>query len=140
MIVVLDSNVFLSALITPSGNSASIYEAWRAGRFQIATCTEQLNEIKAASRNPKFADILQPREVGVMLNRLRATRVPEPIPRRYVASDPTDSFLLNLAAAVSAHFLITGDKRAGLLQQRTVETTRILNPAQFCTSVLSRLM
>ncbi len=58
------------------------------------------------------------------------------IPRRHTALDPTDAFLLDLAAAASADYLVTGDKRSGLLQQGRVDTTRILTPSDFCTSVL----
>lgn len=137
MIVVLDSNVFLSALLTPAGNSGLIYAAWRKDAFQLATCEQQLDEIRQASRNPKFSHILQPHEVGIMMNNLRRVRVLTRFPRRHIAFDPTDAFLLDLSAAARAHFLVTGDKRSGLLQERKVENTRIVTPAEFCTLVLS---
>jgi putative PIN family toxin of toxin-antitoxin system len=136
VIVVLDSNVFFSALITPKGTSASIYSSWRANSFHLVTYAEQIEEIKTASKNPKFADLLQPQEVGIMLNNLQKVKILQRIPRRHSASDPTDAFLLDLATFASAHFLVTGDKRSGLLQRRRVEGTRILSPAQFCASVL----
>jgi putative PIN family toxin of toxin-antitoxin system len=139
VIVVLDSNVFLSALITPTGNSAFIYKAWLSGTFALATCREQLEEIKTASRNPKFGHILQPQEVGIMLNRLRRANVISEIPRKHDATDPTDAFLLNLAVAVSAHFLVTGDKRSGLLERNRVDGTRILSPGEFCLRVLRKI-
>ena len=139
MIVVLDSNIFFSALITPAGDSSLIYSAWQNAKFRLATCTEQIEEIRTASRTAKLAHILRPREVGIMLNRLRATTVLDHFPRKYSAADSTHSFLLNLAAAVSAHFLVTGDKRSGLHIRRRVESTRILTPRQFCSSALEKL-
>jgi len=58
------------------------------------------------------------------------------VPRIHSAADPPDSFLLDLAAAAKAHYLITGDKKSGLLQLGKLEGTRILSPAEFCVSVL----
>ena len=54
MRVVLDSNVLLSALISPHGAPHRIYEAWRARRFELVTCPTQLDEIRRASRYPKL--------------------------------------------------------------------------------------
>jgi len=50
MRVVLDTNVFLSALISPHGAPNEIYRAWRAARFEIVTSRRQLYELKLASR------------------------------------------------------------------------------------------
>lgn len=35
-----------------------------------------------------------------------------------------------------ADFMVTGDRRAGLLQLRHIERTRIVTPAVFCAEVL----
>jgi hypothetical protein len=35
--------------------------------------------------------------------------------------NPTDSFLLDLAAVAKADYLITGDKRSGMLQRGRLE-------------------
>lgn len=136
MIVVLDSNIFFSALITPNGHSAAIYNAWQDRQFDLVTSTEQIEEIRAASRNKKLVHVLRPREVGVMLNAMRRVTVLDRVPRKFEADDPTDSFLLNLAAAASAHFLVSGDKRSGLLDRKRIESTRILAPRLFCETVL----
>jgi hypothetical protein len=139
VIVVLDSNILFSALITPNGYSATIYSAWQNRQFDLVASTEQIEEIRAASRSRKLSHILRPREVGVMLNSMRRATILERVPRKFEAADPTDSFLLNLAAAASAHFLVSGDKRSGLLTRQRVGTTRILTPRQFCESVLSKM-
>jgi putative PIN family toxin of toxin-antitoxin system len=137
VIVVVDSNVFLSALITPEGNAAMLYSAWRSRDFELATCRQQIEEMKAASRKPKLARILQPHEVGAMLNHLRRVTWVEKIPKTHEALDPTDAYLLDLAAAAQAYFLVTGDQRAGLLQRGKVGQTRILTVAEFCASILT---
>ncbi len=72
-----------------------------------------------------------------MLNRLYAATVwPAPIPQQHVAADPTDTFLLNLAAAAEAHYLVTGDKRSHILALKKVGGTTILTPREFCEQVL----
>ena len=50
MRVVLDSNVLLSALISPHGAPHRVYEAWRERRFDLVTCPTQLDEIRRASK------------------------------------------------------------------------------------------
>ena len=46
MRVVLDTNVLLSALISPHGPPDLIYRAWRAARFEIVTSIDQLDELR----------------------------------------------------------------------------------------------
>lgn len=132
MLVVLDSNVLLSALISPFGPPHRIYESWREGLFGLVTCTEQIEELRRASRYPKFRGILQPHRVGWMLNHLHRAQVLELLPDTHKADDPFDAYLLNLADAVRANYLVTGDKRAGILKRRRIGKTRILTATAFC--------
>jgi predicted nucleic acid-binding protein len=50
--------------------------------------------------------------------------------------DPDDAFLLAMATAGEADYLVTGDHRAGLLQRGHIGRTRIVTPAVFCAEVL----
>ena len=136
MLVVLDSNIFLSALISPYGAPARIYEEWLQGSFTVATCSEQIEELRRASRYPKMKDKLKPHLVGKMLNTLQKALVIEKLQSKYQAEDQHDSYLLNLADTVSAHYLVTGDKRAGLLQRKRVGTSRIVRVSYFTRTVL----
>ena len=136
MRVVLDTNILLSALISPHGVPDTIYRAWRAGRFEVVTSRMQLDEIRRASRYPKLQAILQPAKVGVMINNLQRAEVLEHLTMDVEANDPNDSFLLAMALAGDADYLVTGDRRAGLLQLGHIERTRIVTPAAFCAEVL----
>ena len=72
-----------------------------------------------------------------MLNHLYGSTVwPEPILRKHQASDPTDSFLLDLMEAAQPDYAVTGDKRSGLLQLETLGRTKILKASAFCAEVL----
>jgi putative PIN family toxin of toxin-antitoxin system len=137
MHVLLDSNIFISALLSHGGAPAAIYNAWLDDRFQLVTCQHQIDEIRVACRNPKYTGRLQPSHVGTMLNNLyRATVWPAPIPRKHKALDPTDSYLLDLIDAAQPDYAVTGDKRAGLLQLKSLGGTRIFTASTFCESVL----
>lgn len=136
MRVVLDTNVLLSALISPHGPPDTIYRAWRAARFEIVTSVAQLDELRRASRYPKFKAVLQPYRVGAMVHNLQRAVVLERLPSNIKADDPFDAFLLAMAVAGDADYLVTGDHRAGLLQRDHIGRTRIVTPAAFCVEAL----
>ena len=136
MRVVLDTNILFSALISPHGAPHVIYRAWRSARFEVVTSRMQLDEIRRASRYPKLQAILQPAKVGVMINNLQRAVVLESLRIKIEADDPDDSFLLAMAVAGNADYLVTGDRRAGLLQRGHIERSRIVTPTVFCAEAL----
>jgi putative PIN family toxin of toxin-antitoxin system len=137
MLVLLDSNIYFSALISPHSLPARIVHTWRNGKFRLLTCQRQIDEIREASRNPKFRLLFKPHLVGTMLNHLYRSDVWEgSLPRLHEAADPADSFLLDLIEAAQPDYAVTGDKRSGLLQLKKLGRTRILKASDFCTEVL----
>lgn len=136
MRVVLDTNILFSALISPHGAPDTIYRAWRMARFEVVTSLAQLDEIRRASRHPKLQAVLQPTKVGVMINNLQRALVLDQLSRSFEADDPDDAFLLAMADAGRADYLVTGDRRAGLLERGHSGRTRILTPTLFCAEVL----
>lgn len=137
MRVVLDTNILFSALISPHSPPDTIYRAWRLKRFDLVTSQAQLEEIRRASRYPKLQAILQPTAVGTMINHLQGATILGKLSITVEADDPGDSFLLSMALASQADYLVTGDRRAGLLQRGSIARTRILTPTVFCAQVLS---
>ena len=71
-----------------------------------------------------------------MLNNLQRALVLEKLTITIEADDPDDSFLLAMALKGEADYLVTGDRRAGLLRRGHIERTRIVTPAIFCAEVL----
>ena len=139
MKVILDTNVLLGALISPFGPPDIIYRAWRAAKFELITSTEQLEELRRVSRYPKLKNILPAHRIGTMVNNMHRAVVLAalPLPSKDIElNDPNDVFLLSMALASEADYLVTGDRRAGLLQQRHAGRTRIVSPAVFCGEVL----
>ena len=138
MLVLLDSNVIISALLSLHGASARAFDEWRDGRFQLLTCQHQIDEIRTACRARRFSDRLQTHHIGTMLNHLYSATVwSDPILRKHQAADATDNFLLDLIDAAQPDYAVTGDKRAGLLQMNTLGRTKILKVSVFCADVLN---
>jgi putative PIN family toxin of toxin-antitoxin system len=134
--VVLDTNVLFSALISPRGHPHEIYRAWRARRFDLVTSRLQLDEIRRASRYPKFKPVLQPARVGLMINNLQRAIVIERLPQEVDADDPDDAFLVAMTLAGDADYLVTGDRRAGLLRLGSIARARVVTPTTFCAVAL----
>jgi putative PIN family toxin of toxin-antitoxin system len=139
MRVILDTNVLLAALIAPHGPPDAIYRAWRAARFQLLTSTAQLDELRRASRYPKLRPLLPAHRVSAMVNNMQGAIVIDelpPLPRDIEVADPNDAFLVALAIAGDADFLVTGNWRSGLLQRGTLGRTRVMSPAAFCAHLI----
>ncbi|MDD5000666.1 MAG: putative toxin-antitoxin system toxin component, PIN family [Thiomonas arsenitoxydans] len=139
MRVVLDTNMLLSALLSPHGWPDTIYRAWQKDRFDLVTSAMQIDELRRASRYAKFKDVLQPHRVGTMVNNMRRSIMldaPPVLPEGIEVNDPNDAFLLAMALDGEADYLVTGDHRAGLLQRGNHGRTRIVTPATFCAESL----
>ncbi|MCF7695938.1 putative toxin-antitoxin system toxin component, PIN family [Mycetohabitans sp. B2] len=139
MRVVLDTNVLLSALLSPHGLPDTIYRAWQKDRFDLVTSAAQIDELRRASRYAKFKDVLQPHRVGTMVNNMRRSIMLDalpPLPDGIEVNDPNDALLLAMSLAGEADYLVTGDYRAGLLQRSSISRARIITPAAFCAETL----
>jgi predicted nucleic acid-binding protein len=103
----------------------------RPGRVRRAA-----RELRPVSRYPKLKAILSPYLVGTVINNQQRAIVLGPLMSALKAHDPEDAFLLSMASDGQADFLITGDRRAGLLQRGACGRTRIVTPAAFCAEAL----
>ncbi|MFN7571524.1 MAG: putative toxin-antitoxin system toxin component, PIN family [Betaproteobacteria bacterium] len=139
MRVILDTNVLLAALISPYGAPDAIYRAWRAARFDLVTSAAQLDELRRVSRYPKLKAILPAHRIGTLVNNMQRAIMLDalpPLPQGIEAADSNDAFLLVMALAGEADYLVTGDRRAGLLQRGSIGRTRIVTPSAFCAEAL----
>jgi uncharacterized protein len=131
MRVVLDTNILVSALLVQTGNPAAIYRAWQEGVFTLLICAEQIDELRAALHKPRIAERIKPYRAGRLVNELK--ELAESIgslPRVERSADPTDDFLLALAEAGEADYLVTGG-RSGLLALSRHKATRIISANDF---------
>jgi hypothetical protein len=131
--VILDTNILVAALISPSGPPAAILQAFLDERFALVTCAPQLEEIRRVTREAGLRKRVKQSEAGTLVNELRALAiVPKRLPKVERSRDPQDDFLLALAEASSADYLVTGDK-SGLLALRKHRRTQIVTARRFVT-------
>ena len=133
MRLVIDTNILVSALLAGTSLPAHLIDLWREGRFDLLTSAEQLDELMRVTRYPKIRERLTPALAGRLINELREIAVVvQNLPAIAVCADPYDNYLLAIAAAGAADFLVTGDKR-DLLGLKLHEGTRIITVRDFLT-------
>jgi uncharacterized protein len=137
MRVVLDTNILVSAMIISAGNPATIVKAWIDGKFTLLTCAEHVDELRATLQKPRVAELIKPHKAGRLVNQIKklAEDVGD-LPDVERSADPADDFLLAMAEAGRADYLVTGDK-CGLLALDRHKATRIVSASDFATQFAS---
>jgi len=128
--VVLDTNILISALISPGGEADHLYQAWRTGQFTLISSEEQLEEFRRVTRYPRMKPFIPFSDAGTMVNevRLLAEMVSE-LPQVDASPDPGDNFVLAMAEAGQADYLVTRNRK-DLLDLARFKNTVIVLPAQ----------
>jgi putative PIN family toxin of toxin-antitoxin system len=131
MLVVLDTNILISALLVETSQPARLIELWRDGRFTLLTAAPQLEELTRVTRYPKIRDRLNPALAGRLVNELRClANIVTDLPFVDVSPDPYDNYLLSISSGGSADYLVTGDKQ-DLLAIKKFDGTAIVSVAEF---------
>jgi uncharacterized protein len=126
---VLDSGVLVSALITPTGTPAKLFEEVRVGELELIVSPRLLAELEGVLRRKKFRRYIDLDAVQALFDLLRREAIiapdpEEPSPLR--SADPDDDYLIALARSQSAR-LISGDSH--LLD--LADMAPICSPADF---------
>ncbi len=123
MRVILDTNILLSGLISPSGIPARLIDAWLDRQFTLVSHAIQLDEMREVTRRDKIRALVRPFEAGRLVNQIAVIAdMPERLPPVERSRDPRDDFLLALCEAGKADWLVTGDKDDLLALVRHAET------------------
>ena len=112
MRAVLDVNVLVLALISPSGSPAQLIRAWAAGEFELFVSPALLEELRRALGYAKVTRLIPPDDAELSvawLLRLATLARDAVSPPPIRSSDPNDDYLIALAAEQSAA-LVTGDR------------------------------
>ena len=131
MRVILDTNILLSGLISPSGVPARLIEAWLERKFTLVSHAIQLDELREVTRRDKMRALIRPFEAGRLVNQIAViANMPEKLPPAERSRDPRDDLLLALCEAGQADWLVTGDKDDLLALVRHAET-KIVSASHF---------
>ncbi len=112
--VVVDPGVLVSARITFGGRGApsELLMAWFEGRFDMIASEALLAELEEVLLRTKFRRYISIEEVARYLDLIRraAPTESEPsLPSETFTPDPKDEYLVALARASGADFLVSGD-------------------------------
>ena len=111
MRAVLDPNVIISALLSPTGAPARLLLAWQDGRFELVVSAALLAALERALAYPKLRRYIAADDAERVIAWLArtATVAQDPDdPPAIRSADPGDDYLLALAASEDA-FLVSGD-------------------------------
>lgn len=131
--VVLDANVFVSAVLKPQSNLAKIFKLVKEGKIKLVISGDILSEIRSVllypkirkrhCRTPKEVDKFLKKTVRVSFITSGRMKVEE------IKDDPEDNKYLSAALEGKADFIISGDHH--LKDLKIFQGIRILDPSAF---------
>jgi putative PIN family toxin of toxin-antitoxin system len=133
MIVVLDTNVIVSAMLSLKGSPAEIIRRWEAEEFEVVTSPALISEFERVttySRVRKYLKLSE-EEIDALQKRLRvvATLVKPQFTLEVVRKDPADNRVLECAVAGGASYIVSGNTH--LLELGEYQQIIITKPAAF---------
>jgi hypothetical protein len=131
--VVLDANIFVSAVLKPHSDLAKIFELVREDKIKLVLSEDILSEIRAVLLYPKIKKRhgRTRKELEEFLNKASGASI---LAQGRVETDPiredyADNKYLSAALEAKADFIVSGDHH--LKDLKVFEGIRILDPAAF---------
>lgn len=133
--VVIDSNVLISARLSPRGAPGRLLAAaWLDGHFELIVGLALLAELEGVLARRKFRRWLTVEEARAFVRALHteATLIEDPQAKRHPVRDPDNAYLLTLAQSAKADCLVSGD---GDLTSLEDPDPAVLTPAKFLANI-----
>jgi uncharacterized protein len=131
--VVLDANIFVSAVLKPHSDLVKIFELVREDKIKLILAEDILSEIRAVLLYPKIKKrhSRTPKEIEEFLNKASQASILAQgrIDTDEIREDPADNKYLSAALEAKADFIISGDHH--LKDLKVFEGIRILDPSAF---------
>jgi uncharacterized protein len=126
----LDCNVLVSARLSPEGASAQLLRAAAQGRFELIVSVELLGELTDVLARERFRRWFSAEEAHAFVAALQlaARFVNDPPAEVGITADPDDDYLVALARAAHADYLVSGDRH---LTQLPDPDPPVLTPRAF---------
>lgn len=130
MRVVIDANVLVSAVISSSGPPREVLTAWTQERFELVASPALLEELRDVLARPKLRRYLTPGAAAGYLAGLGqdGLLIEDPPPPAGLRADPDDDYLVALARAAGADYVVSGDRH---LLELTDPDPPVLTPREF---------
>lgn len=134
--IVIDTNILVSAILTPEGNPAKILRLELQGKLNLIISPSILEEIRKVLRYPKLVKLMKKNmitleEVYTFLDKMSKIAVitPGKLDIEAIPDDPSDNMVLSCAVEGEADFIISGDHH--LTDLRIFQGIKIVDPAAF---------
>jgi uncharacterized protein len=128
--VVIDTNVFISSLLSTEGNPRRVIDLWRHEKITLCMSKEILAEYFEVLGRFGMKDEPEGKElVQLFQKRYNQVFVSSPAAVTAIKEDPADNKFLECAAAADARYIVSGDRH--LLNLKTFKNVRILRPTEF---------
>ncbi|PZV18338.1 MAG: putative toxin-antitoxin system toxin component, PIN family [Pseudanabaena sp.] len=129
MRLVIDTNVLISAILSPESISAKVLN-WGENNGFILYSTATLNEVLSVLGRSKFSKYIDHDDIDGLSIRIKTAWLwIEIVNQVQFCRDPKDDKFIDLALNGNASHLITGDN--DLLVLNPIENTSIINPRNF---------
>ena len=132
--VLVDPNVFVSAVVKPDGVSAEVVRAGFAGRFRFVTSPVLIDELSAVLVRPKFSSYGTAEDRAAFVNAVAGAS--ERHPDRRIGGpairDPGDEYLVDLAGVAHVDLIVSGDRD---LHDALGGHVDVLTPGAFLTEL-----
>ena len=111
MRIVLDTNIFVSALISGEGFPGQLLAAVKRERITLVTSAWQVDELRDVLARERLKPYIRPEEADDLLYHLETVgTVVDKLPEVSLSPDPKDNPILATAVAGAADLLVSGDK------------------------------
>lgn len=131
--VVIDTNVFISSLLSTKGAPYQLMELWRDGRFLLIISPYLVQELTRVLTYPRIVKRLRftGAETATIVQYLlaNAEMTPGTLQLPGVTRDPKDDAIIACAQEARAHYVITGDD--DLLVMGEYQGIKIMTPGDF---------
>ncbi len=136
MKLVLDTNIFISGILSPEGNAGKILEEWRKQSLDVISSEALLNEIKQTLQYPKILKIIkwdmETLNQFIDLLYFFTTVVEIEGVEAEVPKDKNDEKILATYIAGNADYIITGDQDLLALKDKY----KIITPKDFVSQFI----
>jgi hypothetical protein len=132
--VVLDTNVFVSSLLSTQGLPAQVLNAWREGRYMLVISPPIIAEIVDVLESPRLSKryFIRPEDIEQLVDLLKTDTIIVPgraVVKGTVPQDPRDEVFLACAVDANADCIVSGDRH--LLDLQTYRGIPVLSVKEF---------